>query len=290
MIFLGTGAAESIPNPICNCRVCQNALNSKDPKEKRARACFLIDEHNLIDFGPDVISAAGRYSKSLSHLENIYFTHFHADHFSFCNLENFRMVRTDAPKVNIFLSEVAYNGIQAMKPLLLNFLPAKYERDFGVYDNLFTIHVMHPYETVQTGDLTVTALPTIHKAYFANETAINYLFERNGKRMLYACDTGRYCEENFEFLKNKPLDYFIVEGSFGKMQLEDDANHMCLDSLDWMYKKFKENNTINESTKIFITHIAHKGDLTHYEYEDVIKKMMGNQANIAYDGLEIENI
>ena len=287
MIFLGTGAAEAIPNPICNCRVCQNALNSKDPKEKRSRSSFLIDEHNLIDFGPDVISAAGRYGKPLNKLENLFFTHFHADHFSFCNMENFRMVQTPAPKVNIFMSEKAWEGIQVMKPIIQSYGRWKYDRDFKLYDELFTYHVLKPYDTVQAGEYTVSALPTIHTGYFHDETALNYLFEKDGKRFIYACDTGRYPFENFEFLKDKKLDYLIIEGSFGKMNLPEDSPHMCLDALQWMISKFKEYNCVDESTKIYITHIAHKGDLTHYEYIETIKKLLGDQAEVAFDGLDI---
>ena len=77
MIFLGTGASEAIPNPFCECEVCRKALSSDDPREKRGRSAFSIDEQNLIDFGPDVINAAGRFGLSMAHLRNLFYTHFH---------------------------------------------------------------------------------------------------------------------------------------------------------------------------------------------------------------------
>ena len=34
MLILGTGASEAIPNPFCDCEVCQKAMSSHDPREK----------------------------------------------------------------------------------------------------------------------------------------------------------------------------------------------------------------------------------------------------------------
>ena len=44
MLFLGTGASEMIPNPMCGCPVCRAALRSTDPREKRCRSAALFDE------------------------------------------------------------------------------------------------------------------------------------------------------------------------------------------------------------------------------------------------------
>ena len=215
MIFLGTGASEAIPNPFCECEVCRKALNSNDPREKRGRSAFSIDERNLIDFGPDVISAAGRFGVSLAHLRNIFFTHFHSDHCDFVNWENPRMSVTPPPEVNIFLSEAALEGLKKFRDLILSMGSKDYERDIRFYERQLSFIPVRPFEPFTVDEMTVSAVKGIHSGRFANETSLNYLFERNGKRFLYAADTGPYCEENFEFLKGKLLDILVMECSFG---------------------------------------------------------------------------
>ena len=49
---LGSGAAEAIPNPYCQCSVCQQA-RSLGGRECRARSAAIINDDLLIDLGPD---------------------------------------------------------------------------------------------------------------------------------------------------------------------------------------------------------------------------------------------
>ena len=69
MLFLGTAAAECCPNPFCSCDFCERIRNSTDSRERRRRSALLLDQENLIDFGPDALSAAALFGIDLSHLK-----------------------------------------------------------------------------------------------------------------------------------------------------------------------------------------------------------------------------
>ena len=259
MIFLGTGASEAIPNPFCECEVCRKALASDDPREKRGRSAFSIDEQNLIDFGPDVINAAGRFGLSMAHLRNLFYTHFHSDHCDFVNWENPRMSVTPPPHFRVFLSEPALTGVKVFRDLILSYPSKDYERDIRFYEQ--------------------------HSGRFVNEIVLNYLFERNGRRFLYAADTGPYNEENYEFLKGKTLDILVTECSFGKSAPE--KNHQTCDSIMQMVDRFRKDGVVSDRTEIWLTHIGHKGGLNHTELQQKMREMVGPQISVAYDGLRL---
>ncbi len=290
MIFLGTGASEAIPNPFCECEVCRNALISNDPREKRCRSAFSIDEQNLIDFGPDVISAAGRFGISMNRLRNIFYTHFHSDHCDLTNWENLRMCVTQPPKLRVFLSEPALTGVKTFRDLILTYPSKDYERDFRFYEQLIEFIPVRPFEPFQADDLTVSAVKTNHKGRFTDETALNYLFERGGKRFLYASDTGLYCEENYEFLKGKTLDVLVMECTFGAQEKEPDFSHLTCSFIQQMTERFRKDDVISDRTEIWLTHIGHKGGLNHTALRQKMREMVGPQIDVAYDGLRLADL
>lgn len=285
MIFLGTGASEGIPNPFCNCEVCRKARESGDPKEIRGRSAFSIDEHNLIDFGPDAHLAADRYGIPLYDLHNIFYTHFHSDHFSLSNWESVRMSLTP-PHFRVYLSEPAYEGMKKYRKILSDF-SADRARDFLFYEEFIELIPIKPFEPFATDHMTVSALPTIHNGAFEGETGINYLFERNGRRFLYASDTGLYGEDNYEFLKGKALDILIMECTFGAAHHSDDFKHMTCEFIERMVRRFRADGAVTDQTEIYLTHIGHKGGLNHFELQQKMRETVGPQISVAYDGLRL---
>lgn len=287
MIFLGTGASEAIPNPFCTCEVCRKAMASADPREKRGRSAFSIDEENLIDFGPDVICAAGRFGVPMDHLRNVFYTHFHSDHFDIVNWENPRMSITAPPHIRVFLSEPAFEGLKTFRDLILSYPSKDYERDFRFYEETMEFVPVKPYEPISVDNMTVSGLKTNHPGRFTGETALNYLFERGSKRFLYAADTGLYCEENYEFLKGKTLNTLIMECSFGRCDNPRTSGHLTCAFAAEIIGRFRKDGVVSDRTEIYMTHIGHKGGLNHVELQQTMRDLVGPQADVAYDGMRI---
>lgn len=285
MIFLGTGASEGIPDPFCNCDVCRKARESGDPREIRGRTAFSIDRYNLIDFGPDAHLAAERFGVPLYELKNLFYTHFHSDHFDLINWESVRMSLTP-PSFNVYLSEPAMAGLREYRELLSARYPDR-ARDFRFYEKHLQLIPVRPFESFRADDMTVSPLRTIHEGAFEGETALNYLFVKNGKRFLYAADTGLYGEDNYEFLKGKALDTLIMECSFGKYEARDDFKHLTCGFIERMVSRFRNDGVVTDKTEIYLTHIGHKGGLNHLELQQIMQEMVGPQIKVAYDGLRI---
>lgn len=77
--FLGTAAAEGIPQLWCRCAGCQIA-RERGGKHIRCRTATLLNDDLLIDAGPDVAPAAGRLGLDLAAVRALLITHPHYDH------------------------------------------------------------------------------------------------------------------------------------------------------------------------------------------------------------------
>ena len=287
MLFLGTGASEMIPNPMCGCPVCRQALHSPDPREKRCRSAALFDDATLIDCGPDVISACVRYGASLEGLKRLFLTHTHSDHFCDATLENLQMCITEAPRLEVFLSKAAWNGLRAHWEAMERQAPVLFKKLYGRWPGYCTFTPMELYTDYALDDMVVSAVEGRHSGFYEGENSLNYLFRKDGRTTFYACDTGRFFPETFEYLKSFRLDCLVVELAFGLATLPYDAKHMTLESLRETLEQLKAQGTIDEHTQILATHIGHKGGLLHEACDEALRSIWSGDIRTAYDGLQI---
>lgn len=288
MIFLGTGASEMIPNPMCGCDVCRRALASTDPRDKRCRSAFLYDGTTLIDCGPDVLGACGRFGVSLRDLKRIFITHTHSDHFAHVTLENLQMCITEAPEIEIYVSPAAYEGMQRLGKLMLDADITHIDTWSKRWPNRCTFLPFEPFREYQFEDgLTVSAVIGRHVGEVKGEESLNYLFEKDGSRLFYASDTGVFYPETFTYLQGKTLDTLVIECAFGKREIPRDKGHLYLATLYEMIESLAAQGTVTSSTRIFVTHVGHKGGMLHEELDAELKMRYGDQIAAAYDGLRI---
>ena len=246
---------------------------------------FLLDRENLIDCGPDFVAAVMRHGVDISGLKNVFLTHTHKDHFCPSNAGLIEMSRTHQRfPVSLFLSEMAYRSVARKYELLKDEFPT----DDAIAALRKGIVQLRPVLISQpfSGGYEVLAVNTTHKAS-QTETAINYRFQRNGKFLLYACDTGYYIEESLEFLKNSRLDFLILEGTWGSRTDRDPTSHLNGPAYIEQLDIFAKYDIIRDDTLIFCTHINHKHAWNHDAYQAFFDSHSGRNVTVAYDGLII---
>ena len=285
MRFLGTGALEAIPDPLCNCYLCQIAR--KDPGEQRCRSMFQLDKENLIDCGPDFYSVSTRFKLELNDLQNVFVTHTHEDHLSFTNANFIRnsITRACGP-VNLYLSQAGYDYLYDAYSTFKD----KYTRREGIRAlerGLVELHVVKPGHIFNAGGYIIMPVNTCHKAS-PTETALNYRFEKSGKSLLYACDTGWYLEESLDILRGSNLSVLIMEGTWGNNWELPIEQHLSAKAFLTQLETFSKYGIISSDTRIFVTHISHKHTLTQAEYQNYMNEHTDRNVTVAYDGLEID--
>lgn len=148
--FLGTGTSCGVPFIGCSCEVC----TSQDPRDKRLRTSILVqtDETNiLMDCGPDFREQMLR-SGFAQPLDAVFISHEHYDHVGgIDDLRPFSHLR-DVP---LYADPLCAEHLRQRLPYCL--VDNKYP---GIPKLI--LNEMHPHDTVQCGDVPVTALQVMH--------------------------------------------------------------------------------------------------------------------------------
>lgn len=221
-------------------------------------------------------------------LEHVLITHSHEDHFAYMMMGVRKMAthRKETPLI-YYLTDKAYDIIDFYRnntPILKGSVKELEE------NNIIQFKKLEFYQEYQVGNVKVIPFKGNH---FGNmdENAANYLITMDdGKILFYGLDTGYYLEETFEKLKNYKFDYFISECTFGNApdRPEKPHGHLDIPSCMLVFKRLLEQGTINENTKIYLTHINHCHTATHQDMVDYFTKTdFPCEIQVAYDGMEI---
>ena len=284
MRFLGTCAADGMPDPFCDCPICQDAR--ANPAHRRLRSMFLLDRKNLIDCSPDFNAACSIFGEDMMDLRNIFITHTHEDHCCFSNigLLSMSMTRKNVP-VDVYLSEGGYEMLMKLREVLGD--TYRYFDAAGALDKgLARLHPVKTYEPFEVDGYKIMAVETTHRVS-ERETAINYLFEKDGKKLLYACDTGIYPARSVEALRGAKIDVLVMESTWGNRTDTSTASHLnCVAFLE-MLEVFRQNEIIRPDTAIYATHINHKHDLDHDAMQAWFDDNSRQKVTVAWDGLSV---
>ena len=85
--FLGTAAAEGVPQLWCRCDNCRIA-RERGGEHVRCRTATLLNDDLLIDAGPDLAPSAGRLGLDLAAVRALLITHPHYDHLDAASLHD----------------------------------------------------------------------------------------------------------------------------------------------------------------------------------------------------------
>lgn len=286
MLFLGTGAAELVPNPFCDCPLCQRIRAGKELPRKRS--AFLLDNQTCIDFGPDVMAASQQYQAPLYDLTDIIITHTHADHLCFDNLEVLTMTPRGERQIRLWLSPPAvqwvYEYLDAIRPLY----NGCGEMDKLLENGCLKICQLEPYQWNSLENVRVYPVVANHRGNHPLEWAFNPVIEKNGQRILYAVDTGLYSRENLQALQGFDCQTVIMEGTYGSWEIDKSAGHLSCYSYLENAEKLIACGAASENTKFYVTHINQCHSFDHQEYQAFMNENSSLDITVAWDGLHIE--
>lgn len=285
-IFYGTGAAEGIPDPFCDCYMC-NYARIHGGKNIRKRSSFRVGKDILIDIGPDIFTQSMLYG-SLRDIENILITHTHDDHFNAEALQLITMAtnRRHVP-INIYFVGSAYRCVDAMENSRMILGGGLVEMES---EELFRFHKLEFYKTYQIGEWNITPVCGNHGGNMQNEISANYLMENDRYRILYGLDTGYYQEQTINFLKDRKINLWISECTFGNLSPRQEWDqHLCIQTLFKLADALDQCGALEENCPIYVSHINHCHTAYHQKLQNILdeKGKKHHQYIVAYDGLKI---
>ena len=270
--FLGTAAAEGVPAFFCTCDACKRA-REVGGKEIRTRSQSLLNGELMLDYPADTYFHSMRDGINLTDIHHYLITHSHMDHFHPADVEmlgyGFANLPEDMPLYHF------YGGEEMVKTLtpLADKLPKR-----------LAIHTLYPFETAQVGNAKVTPLKCTH----GTETPLIYIIELDGKRILYAHDTGLLPAETEEYLfDQKPyFDLISFDCCFGSKENIGKGNtHLCFGDIKRLVARMRENGMVDDNSKLVVNHFSHNGADILYENREAYEK---DGYIMACDGLEVE--
>lgn len=269
--YIGTGAKEGIPSLFCACPICTNA-RVKGGREHRHRSSALLDEDLLIDLSPDTFSQAIAFSLNLSKIKYILFTHTHPDHFYIQELANARppyALRPTGSKISVFASGPALAKLRED-------LSEKKVQALAEYINFIELT---PFKRHEFGDYAVTPLMARHNT----NSPFIYMLEKEGRRILYANDSGFFPEETWDFIAGLRFDFVTLDCTHG---IDNGTpGHMCIEDNITVKRRMFQQGNLDQKTRFAATHFSHTCGLNYFELDERLR-LCG--ITTAYDGLEIK--
>ena len=262
--LLGSGAAEGIPAFYSNSEVSRYA-REHGGKDVRTRSAALIDGAIKIDLPPDTLHHLHRDKLDATDWTAVIFTHSDDDHFGPAEFQYCLYPFNEMD----FLSFTIY-GNDAIVPRLHEMYPS------------------WPMEIVQTrsfkpfkhGEYVVTPIHANHKL---EEDAHNLIFQKGGRTLLYATDTGVWFDATWEFLKDFKLDLLVIECTEG-FHCTDYDGHLDLETMLEVLERLHKQGTLTGQSKVCTTHHSHNGGATHAQLEEALTP---HSVMVGYDGLEL---
>lgn len=262
--ILGSGAAEAIPNPYCQCPVCTTA-RIKRAKHIRARSAAIVNDDLLIDLGPDLISNANHWDVYLGNVETLLVTHRHEDHWLPQNL----MWRRNgfAPTLETQLT------IYAPSDVLVN-LPATLGEQAKM-----SWHSISGGQQWTAGQYTITAIPATHGLGLLE--GVLYVIDDGNHRLFYATDTAPLSERAWDILRPLgSMDLVLLDSTMGPLD-GGEARHGIPQFLNTRNMMIEKGAVVPTTTILAAHHISHNGGLTH---DDLVEIYSPHNVQVSYDG------
>lgn len=193
--YFGTAASDAIPTPFCNCEICRKS-KQLGGRNIRTRSQALLNDDLLIDFNPDTVAHFLTYGVEWNQIDNCLITHSHADHLYVSDVIISRF-STNPHTVHYFSGKAGYELINR-------------ELDSSQImrsENRADVTLVLPMIEFHAGGYDILPLPADHDPA---SSPLLYAIKREGKKILYAHDTGLFPEETVQRLKSFGKDIFFT--------------------------------------------------------------------------------
>ena len=264
--ILGSGAAEGWPAVYCRCNACQRA-RARGGRSIRSRSATLVDGRFQFDWSSDAYMQGLRDGVALSDVRHLIFTHTHRDHYYPSELVFRRppFAHQTLP-LTIWADAWAIEGIR--------------EEVGDLEAANITLCQVEPFQTYQLDDALLTPLLANH---FPERSCFNYIFERNGKRLLYGQDSGWFPEEHWQAQQGLYFDVVVLDCTGGPK--DAGQHHGNIDLVIRSKERMIEMGTADDDTLFIANHFSHNGGLLH---EELVELLSPHGIDVSYDGMIVE--
>lgn len=233
IVLLGTGSADGLPNPWCECPTC---TDQRSRRERRSPTSVLVDGRLLLDCGPEAAGQAARLGHSLAGVVAVAFGHAHHDHLD--------------PAFTLYRSWVAERPLRVIGPAPAI---ARCREWLAPDQEALSLCEVTAGDVVEAAGYRVTVLPAAHHAF---GEAVLYLVDDGRRRLLYATDTGPLPASTLVALTGLRLDAVLLEETFGTWT-GGGPGHLHLTTFAEAVAALREVGAVDDRTRVVAVHLSH---------------------------------
>jgi phosphoribosyl 1,2-cyclic phosphate phosphodiesterase len=213
LIFLGTGAAWSLPELNCDCMICREMRRNG---ERRQRTAFLLSGKTniLVDCGPDIASQLSR--NQIDRLDAVLITHEHGDHYMGLD-ELFSYKRTRAKgefePIEVFMTQKSWEVVRDRFAYLVEM-------------DVIRVHEIEPGRAYAFGEFSFVPFKTNHGPFALGSVGFIIRAKPRGKgevRLVYTSDFEDLPESHPDLIHP---DYLVIQSFWLNEPIENRPHHM----------------------------------------------------------------
>ena len=124
--------------------------------------------------------------------------------------------------------------------------------------------------------------------FYSCESGYNMIMEtveKDGKRILYANDTGMFGEKTWEYLKNYKKRFDLISLDCTMQIIGQYCGHLNYEEDIKTRERLCEWGMVDDKTVCILNHFSHNGGLTYDEMRDMAQK---DGFMVSYDGMTVE--
>lgn len=239
VVLLGTGGADGVPQPFCDCPGCTHA---RAHGEVRANSGALINGRLLIDAPPGIGAAAARANVDFSAVDTIAVTHAHHDHWDPAILLHHAWQYPQRPLRIVGPPTVLEQAAPWLPP--------------GRGDELLEAI---PGSRIDIGGVALRPVLSTHGRGSEDAVAaeaVLYDIDDGRHRLLYAADTGKPDEQMQAALAGRDFHVVLLELTFGS-QGPRTSGHLDHPTFPATLNELRSVGAVGDQTDVVAIHIGH---------------------------------
>lgn len=267
--YLGTAAYEGVPALFCTCDVCRKS-RIRGGRNLRSRSQALVNDDLLLEFNPDTVTHSLQYGLDWTKIGDCLITHSHCDHLYPEDIEMAAAGYSHPHRpLHVYAADDGYRKL----------LPFTEKTGGGA-----CVTKIEPGQTFTVAEK-YSVLPLWANHDPATSPVI-FSIECDGKRLLYAHDTGVFPAQTWERLQQEKRYDLISFDCTGCLGLSWDwrNGHMSLKTNREVEERMRAYGLIDDKTIRVVNHFSHNGGQT---YEEMLSEAHKYGFVVAYDGMEI---
>lgn len=268
--IIGSGGMYPTPLPYCHCNICESARSGNAKDIRSMPSLFLEDIKLLIDTPEDIFNTLEK--NNIDDIDYISLSHKDPDH-----VRGIRLVegmyfdwKQEVPKktIKFFSLPVVVDEVNEMNGNTLKF----YSKVLKVID----------IETCEEKEIDGIKITLLNNLTNGNRNVTNYVFEKDGKKLVYACCNAKPFRD---FENYKDADVLIISMVDLTKITNPNREEYKFDNELFSIDEIKELKHRYNITKVICTHLDCNWSNTYEVLSEYEKGIDGIE--FAYDGMEI---